>query len=86
MSRENRKNIRRPIYAASFIYTSDGWPICACQVEDVSEGGARLILPAIPLPADIILSLSRNGKVRRLCEVVWSHEDKVGIRFKKVTV
>jgi hypothetical protein len=30
---------------------------------------------------DIFLSFSRDGKVRRRCEVRWSKEKEIGVRF-----
>ena len=84
MSQENRKAIRRALHASGFIYSSDGLPVCGCKVDDVSEGGAKLTLLADEkLPEDIIVSLSKDGKVRRHCRVVWTRGNKVGVRFKQ---
>jgi hypothetical protein len=83
MSQQKRKAIRRPLHAAAFLYTKAGWPICACELEDVSQAGAKLLLSTIEeLPKELIVSLSRDGKVRRHCEVAWSNGNRVGVRFK----
>src|SRR4051794_19438831 len=37
MSRENRKDIRRPLHAPGFIYTGDGWPRATCAVSRAME-------------------------------------------------
>jgi hypothetical protein len=60
MPSEQRKTPRRPFNTDGFLYTADGRAIGPCQVEDVSEGGAKLIHTAdAELPAQFILSLSR---------------------------
>jgi hypothetical protein len=33
------------------------------------------------LPAQFVLALSRNGQVRRQCELVWRSVNHFGIRF-----
>ena len=82
MPTEQRKSPRKPLHANGFIYAADGRPIGACQVEDVSVGGAKLIHAiGTELPAHFVLSLSRNGQVRRRCEVAWRAKDHIGVRF-----
>ncbi len=84
MPREKRKSARRPVSAAAFLYTSDGWPIGACQMIDISQNGAKLTVPVTDeLPPELIISLSRDGKVRRACHLIWQKDDTVGVRFCK---
>jgi hypothetical protein len=33
------------------------------------------------LPVELVLSLSRNGQVRRHCRVVWQAAKHAGVRF-----
>jgi hypothetical protein len=33
------------------------------------------------LPAELVLSLAKDGKVRRHCELVWRKDNEVGVRF-----
>src|SRR5262249_8779681 len=69
MPREQRRWRRKPIGATGFLYTSDGRQIGPCEVRDVSEGGAMLVMSAADeLPVEFVLSLSRNGQVRRHCQ------------------
>jgi hypothetical protein len=52
------------------------------MIVDVSSTGARLVLPEpAELPEAFLLVLSRNGDVRRQCELSWIKEKRVGIRF-----
>ncbi len=83
MSPSKRKSPRRKINVPVFLYTTDGWPLGECKMRDVSESGARLaLLPSDPLPDDLLLSLSRDGRVRRHCSLVWRNEEEIGVRFR----
>jgi hypothetical protein len=49
---------------------------------DVSATGARLRFNRTSeLPNEFILLLTKDGRVRRRCQIVWRNEDIVGIRF-----
>jgi hypothetical protein len=87
MSGEKRKWRRKPIGTEAFIYAFDGQGIGPCQVKDVSQGGAMLVRPnADELPRQFVLSLSRDGRVRRHCQVVWQSTDHIGVRFTETGV
>ena len=82
MGTEQRKWTRRAVNTQGFLYASDGWPIGPCQIEDVSVGGAKLAHAiADDIPAKLVLLLSRDGRVRRSCEVAWRGESRLGVRF-----
>ncbi len=83
MAKETRKSPRRKIDVRGFLYTTDGWPLCPCSLEDISQTGVRLnIETADELPNHVDLCLSRNAHVRRHCEMVWRQEDQAGFRFR----
>jgi hypothetical protein len=82
VSAEQRRWPRKPINAACFLYTPDGKAIGACKMKDVSAGGAKLVHSfSDELPQELLLSLSRDGKVRRRCQVAWRAKDQIGVRF-----
>ena len=82
MPAEQRRWRRKQIGADGFLYTCDGQQIGPCEVRDVSEGGAMLVIPvADELPPEFVLSLSRNAHVRRHCQLVWQAMKHVGVRF-----
>jgi hypothetical protein len=82
MPAEQRKWRRKPIGADGFLYTFDGRRIGPCQVRDVSAGGAMLVLSnGEELPGQFVLALSRNGQVRRHCQMVWKTAKHAGVRF-----
>jgi hypothetical protein len=82
MSKEQRKAPRRRVDAAGFLFSRDGQPLGECRMKDVSTGGARLA-HAIDgeLPDQLLLSLSKNAAVRRLCRIAWRRDKEMGVRF-----
>jgi hypothetical protein len=51
-------------------------------MKDVSSGGARLAHSITDeLPDQLLLSLSKDGAVRRRCQVAWRRENQLGVRF-----
>lgn len=82
MAAEQRKWRRKQMGADGFLYTCDGQQIGPCEVKDVSQGGAMLVISAADaLPTEFVLSLSRNAHVRRHCQLVWQAMRHVGVRF-----
>jgi len=62
----------------------DGSASMACEVLDISHGGARLrplmCAPDI-VPDRFTLLLSADGKVRRFCRVAWRTDGELGVEF-----
>jgi hypothetical protein len=84
MSRVQRKDARKPTNAHAYLYSVDGWPLGECEMKDVSSSGARLAHEiADEIPETFMLSLSRNGSVRRRCKVAWKKDNEIGVRFVK---
>jgi hypothetical protein len=78
---------RYPLRYAAWVAVGDSSPAKGCMVADVSETGARLELDSPgDLPKEFWLLLSRDGKVRRRCEVVWQSGDQVGARYTMAAV
>jgi len=82
MSSDKRRFPRKKINTVAFLYTTDGWPLGECRIKDISTGGARLAhAPSNEIPTEFLLSFSRDGKVRRRCELRWRNEKELGVRF-----
>lgn len=82
MSSEKRKAPRRRTNVLVFLYTTEGWPLRECKMRDISESGARLAaLGGDELPDEFLLSFSRDGRVRRHCQLVWRNDEEMGVRF-----
>ena len=77
-----RKQIRRPLWRAATIDAGAGAAPIACHTEDVSQGGARIVLGRTAVvPDTFVLWLSSNGKVQRHCRVVWRNKRELGVTF-----
>ena len=77
-----RKSRRFKIAAPALIHDVDGDEVMACTVRDISKTGAGLELnQAVQLPRSFSLALTRDGNVRRSCELVWQRALVAGVRF-----
>ena len=58
--------------------------ICFAKVQDMSGGGAKLVLPDQnkALPSRFVIVLSSNSGPRRNCSIVWQTNNMVGVRFR----
>jgi PilZ domain len=82
MSADRRKNTRRLVRQIGTMLNTDGSILGECLMSDVSKTGARLRLQnSIELPDRFTLLLSRNGRVRRQCSVIWRSENALGVQF-----
>jgi len=87
MSVDHRKSSRRQVKVVAYLYTRDGWPIGECEMHDISRGGARIAMKNLDeLPNAFLLSLSRNGLVRRHCHLVWRNGDAAGVQFSAASL
>ena len=83
MSRNKRKSPRQPLKAIAYLYSHDGWPLGECTLRDISATGAQLVLATDEeLPKVLLLSLSRDGRVRRRCELIWRNGERIGVHFR----
>jgi hypothetical protein len=55
----------------------------ACVIWDMSDGGARLAIayPTAKLPRTFSLLLTKDASLGRNCEVVWTDDRFVGVKF-----
>jgi hypothetical protein len=65
------------------IYGVDGKAVAECIVRNFSVSGAQIELGNdFEMPDTFVLSLSRDGSVRRRCKKVWQFASVVGLSFK----
>lgn len=77
---EKRRYIRRQIGAAGTIHLPDG-RILACEVNDISETGAMLLLEVpVELPSEFVLEIGRSA-ARRRCHRTRQEGATAGVRF-----
>jgi hypothetical protein len=83
MVRDQRKTVRRRVQCRASFAPNERAPRQDCIVYDLSHTGARILIdPAIELPPEFILLLSRH--VSRRCKLVWRKERQVGVRFRSM--
>ena len=77
---EQRQSRRRTTLKTGKIIFNNGHCVVECTVRDMSDGGARLELPChVDLPETLTLAIP--GGPHRDCEIVWSSNTKLGVRF-----
>jgi hypothetical protein len=83
-ARKNRRFDRRAFERMGALDVGDGSASTACEILDISDGGARLrplmCAPKV-LPDRFTLLLSVCGKVRRSCRVAWRSTEELGVQF-----
>jgi hypothetical protein len=85
MKSEQRKKIRKPLRHGAWLHFETGTSASA-TISDVSDTGARLdVDEPDSIPDRFVLLLSKNGKARRLCRVVWRNEHQLGVQFERPT-
>jgi hypothetical protein len=84
-STEARRAKRKQFSYAGAIDVGAGNELLPCEIADISDGGARVVVFTDPneIPDSIALVLSPNGKVRRNCRVAWRSATEVGLQFLK---
>jgi hypothetical protein len=82
MPGNNRASKRLPVEIDGMIYDRQGKQLAQCMLRNVSAGGAQLeLVQEIDIPKDFVLSLSREGHVKRNCERVWQFATVLGVKF-----
>jgi hypothetical protein len=82
----NRRFERKAFDRIGALDVGDGSASSACEIMDISEGGARLrplMYAPDSVPDRFILLLSACGRVRRSCRVAWRSKVELGVQFYK---
>ena len=73
---------RQHVKVKAIIIDTAGKILGRCMVVNVSASGAKLTLPvATETPIEFDLVLTRDGAVRRHCEVAWRSGNDIGVMF-----
>jgi PilZ domain len=86
VTRESRRELRKakriPRRQAAWVVLDGGCAHVPCVLWDISEAGARIAAAhAGALPDVFGLFLTKDGKSRRFCHVVWRRGGQLGVRF-----
>jgi hypothetical protein len=78
MFEEKRKSARHKVNEAGRAVF--GGTEVGCMIDDISEGGVRLIVEA-ELPDEFFLKVASAPEALRKCRLVWRLDDEVGAEF-----
>jgi hypothetical protein len=82
MSSRNRRTAPRVGFFREAVIHSRRQLIAKCAVLDISKSGARIALDqSVTLPVEFTLQMSKNGAVRRQCQLIWRNNNEIGVRF-----
>jgi|SRR5689334_12851927 PilZ domain len=82
MSKEKRIAPRQDVRWQGIISDKQGAMLSRCLLVNVSASGAKLVVEfPDKIPDTFVLMLSRNGGVRRVCDVKWRSGSSIGVRF-----
>jgi hypothetical protein len=82
MAADQRHARRTRLDRRCWIVAGDNQPRHECLIEDISETGARITLPAgATLPKTVDLHLTSVAGVVRKSEVIWQTASEAGLRF-----
>jgi PilZ domain len=76
-----RHQVRRRRHQSAWITLDDGTANRKCEVEDVSQSGAKVTVDrAVEVGSRLDIAFVPRAAARR-CEVVWRRGNKLGLRF-----
>jgi hypothetical protein len=76
-----RQQVRRRRHQSAWITLDDGTINYKCEVEDVSQSGAKITVDAAVQVGTLLgIALVPRAAARR-CEVIWRRGNTLGIRF-----
>jgi hypothetical protein len=79
---DQRRSPREHVNFPAWIQTGAGPQRRECTVLDISEGGARVLVPpSVTLPREFWIILSRDGSRRRRCRLVWRSNGQIGVAY-----
>lgn len=81
---ELRKSPRRQFHYNATIVIEGGERPYSCAIVDISDTGGRLQLEDdCELPERFHLLLTKDGKARRRCKIVWRNGLLIGVQFPR---
>ena len=82
MNQNHRKQPRRHVSYPVHIGAGDNPSAREGRLNDVSESGASIAVPAAKeIPDRFVLALGFMDRVIRRCQVMWRSDDRIGVKF-----
>jgi hypothetical protein len=77
-----RKDKLRPLGLVATIRRGKDHSLVDCTIVDISDEGARLLVPTTDdIPDQFTLIFAGANKVRRRCSVIWRKPGEMGVRI-----
>lgn len=84
-TQDKRRHRRLGFHSEAVVVTDDA--LRPCRLIDISESGVRLSIDhPDEVPHRFTLLLTRMGKVRRRCRLIWRSDKEIGAQFVRPTV
>ena len=77
---ERRASPRRLVDCPGSIVREASAEPLDCVIADISDGGARLLVPA-GVPEEFALVIKDDSDANQRCRVVWRLDDEIGVEF-----
>jgi hypothetical protein len=82
---DRRTKGRRTVNSPAWADPGGVLPVIDCKIIDLSDGGARVAMPAgVELPDAFQLQID-SSRIIGAAEVVWRDQHQVGVRFRRET-
>jgi hypothetical protein len=79
---EQRRAIRDHVCFCAWIANDTDARYWECTVLDVSDTGARIVIPSpTRISKEFWLVLSKDGSRRRRCQLVWRSDSQIGLKY-----
>jgi hypothetical protein len=78
---EGRKGRRIQANAPAWLEAQQG-RLFPCILENIGHEGAQLcVSPDVACPSRFTIRLTADGRVKRVCRVIWQRNTRIGVRF-----
>jgi hypothetical protein len=82
VKKDARKKPRQHFHRSASLLLSKKQSPIPCEVQNISEGGARLkVLFDGEFPAEFFPLLTASGSTRRCCRLAWREGSVIGVAF-----
>jgi len=78
---EGRKTVRRRVLLAGKVIYNEGTFTVDCRIRDLSDGGARIILPVGQVIPTRVVLLDVRARIAYDAEVAWMKSPEIGLKF-----
>ena len=78
---EGRKSARKRVILRGKVIYNEGVFTVDCRIRDISEGGARILLPEGQVIPTRVILLDMRDRLAYECAVAWARGPEYGLKF-----